>query len=365
MAQRRMFSLKIVDSDAFMDMSQTAQLLYFHLAMRADDDGFVGNPKRIMRMVGTNDDDIKILLAKRFLLGFESGVVVIKHWRVHNLIRKDIYTETDYKLEKATLGLNESEAYTEMRNGVRTIRKLEKNEKPLWLTERQKARKESTLPDSFDYKIRLAFVGKTCPICKIEMREKRIEDIEYGDSPNPWPSVQHNIPISKGGKHELENISVICQSCNVSNGNIETGELNSKEVIEEWNRINTVGTQSATQDREVKDSKGKNTPSATASDDVEYSETFMSFWSAYPKKTGKGAAYKSWQKLKPSKALTDKIVASVVEHSKTKQWQKENGQFIPNPATFLNQRRWEDEINEGTSASSRDLKYNSVNVRSA
>lgn len=108
-----MFSMKIVDSDAFMDMSQTAQLLYFHLSMRADDDGFIGNPKKIMRMIGSGEDDMKILLAKRFLLPFESGIVVIKHWKVHNYIQNDRYTPTQYIDEKSLISLKENGAYTD------------------------------------------------------------------------------------------------------------------------------------------------------------------------------------------------------------------------------------------------------------
>jgi hypothetical protein len=96
-----MFSPQIVDSDAFMDMPQSSQLLYFHLAMRADDDGFVGNPKKILRMIGGNEDALKVLIAKRFILTFQSGVVVIKHWRIHNLIRADRYHETQYLEEKS------------------------------------------------------------------------------------------------------------------------------------------------------------------------------------------------------------------------------------------------------------------------
>ena len=83
-----MFSLKVVDTDAFLDMPQSSQLLYFHLAMRADDDGFVSNPKKIMRMLGTQDDDIKVLVLKKFIIPFESGICVIKHWRIHNYIQK-------------------------------------------------------------------------------------------------------------------------------------------------------------------------------------------------------------------------------------------------------------------------------------
>ncbi len=117
MAKRRMFSQDIVESDAFLDMPATTQQLYFHLGMYADDDGFV-NPKRIMRMIGVSDDDLKILLAKRFLLPFEGGVVVLKHWNMNNFIRKDRYTATSYGKEKETLVLNENGAYTELLTGV-------------------------------------------------------------------------------------------------------------------------------------------------------------------------------------------------------------------------------------------------------
>ena len=111
MAERRMFAKTIIDSDAFLEMPTTSQLLYFHLAMRADDDGFVNKPKSLMRMVGCKDDDLKLLFVKKFLIPFESGVVVIKHWKIHNYIRKDTYTETKYKEEKATLELDENSAY--------------------------------------------------------------------------------------------------------------------------------------------------------------------------------------------------------------------------------------------------------------
>ena len=86
MAQRRMFSLKVIDTDEFLDMPQSSQLLYFHLAMRADDDGFVSNPKKIMKITGSGDDDAKVLTAKNFIIPFESGVCVIRHWRIHNYI---------------------------------------------------------------------------------------------------------------------------------------------------------------------------------------------------------------------------------------------------------------------------------------
>lgn len=110
---RRMFSPQIVDSDAFLDMSPSAQNLYFHLGMRADDDGFVGNPKKVLRMIGGNDDDLKLLMAKRFILTFASGVIVIKHWRINNLVRKDWYRPTQYIEEKSKLFLKENGSYTD------------------------------------------------------------------------------------------------------------------------------------------------------------------------------------------------------------------------------------------------------------
>lgn len=113
MAERRMFTQKIVDSDAFLDMPLSTQALYFHLNMRADDDGFINNPKRIQRTIGASDDDLKLLLVKRFVIGFESGVIVIKHWRMHNTLRKDRYNPTQYKEELATLDIKDNNAYTE------------------------------------------------------------------------------------------------------------------------------------------------------------------------------------------------------------------------------------------------------------
>lgn len=108
-----MFSKQIVDSDAFLDMPATSQLLYFHLNMQADDDGFVGNPKKVVRIIGASEDDLKILIAKRFVLVFHSGVMVIKHWKLHNNIQKDRYHETQYLEEKKGLFIKENKVYTE------------------------------------------------------------------------------------------------------------------------------------------------------------------------------------------------------------------------------------------------------------
>lgn len=112
MAERRMFTKKITESDAFLDMPMSTQCLYFHLNMAADDDGFVNNPKKIVRSINASEDDFKLLIAKAFIIVFESGVIVIKHWKMHNYIQSDRYKPTDYVEEKALLGIKADKAYT-------------------------------------------------------------------------------------------------------------------------------------------------------------------------------------------------------------------------------------------------------------
>lgn len=112
MANKRMFTMKIVDTDAFLDMPLSTQCLYFHLNMRADDDGFIGNPKRIEKIIGANDDDLKLLIAKRFVILFDDGVIVIKHWRMHNTLSRDRYIETSYTDKKKKLLLKDNGSYS-------------------------------------------------------------------------------------------------------------------------------------------------------------------------------------------------------------------------------------------------------------
>lgn len=114
MADKRMFAQSIVLSDAFLDMPMSARCLYFTLGMLADDEGFIGNPKSIMRQCGATDDDIKILISKRYVLVFESGVIVIKHWKINNWLRKERIHETTYQEEKALLTTDEKGSYTEL-----------------------------------------------------------------------------------------------------------------------------------------------------------------------------------------------------------------------------------------------------------
>lgn len=112
MAKRRMFSLDVIDTDAFLDLPASSQSLYFHLGMRADDDGFVSSPKRIAAMVNASGDDLKLLIAKGFIIPFESGVCVIRDWKVNNYIQSDRYAPSIYIEEKAHLSCGKNGRYS-------------------------------------------------------------------------------------------------------------------------------------------------------------------------------------------------------------------------------------------------------------
>ena len=373
MAERRMCAKSIVLSDAFLDMPLSARCLYFTLGMLADDDGFIGSPKAIMRQCGASQDDMIILLQKRFILSFESGVIVIKHWRLNNYLKSDRHKDTTYVEEKAELTLDEKGAYTEKKgDNYREIEVEEKSfievpSKPLSDARqaRAKAKKESSLPTTFDARIRNAFVGKRCPICNVIMT------YEFNTTK---PTIQHNLPISKGGKHELDNISVICQSCNTSIQNkVETPPYNTEEVKAIWECIGNVYTD---KDSIGKDSIGKNinnniynnniyntlvssgddtnenpseNPSKNPSDDTEkiLRNDFEIIYSLYPKKGTKQSAfesYKKWVQKSGRKVggktyhLTNKQIWDAVKRYVT--IQENNGtqlEYYKNFVTLMNQ----------------------------
>ena len=145
MAERRMFAKTIIDSDAFLDMPLSSQALYFHLSMRADDDGFINNAKKIQRMLGCADDDLKILLAKNFIIPFETGVCVIKHWKIHNLIQKDRYKPTVYLEHKQQLSLKNNNVYTMDTQCIQDVSKVETQVSIGKVSQG----KESTIPSNF------------------------------------------------------------------------------------------------------------------------------------------------------------------------------------------------------------------------
>lgn len=253
MAERRMFAKTIVDSDMFIDMPVTARLLYYDLSMRADDDGFVNSPKKIMRMIGASEDDLRILFARNFVIPFESGVVVIRHWKIHNYIRKDTYNETPYLEEKSRLISDETGAYV------------------LAVDEPSTECIRSVYEPSTQVRLGKDSVGKD----RIGKSKDRI------------------------GKDTL-----------VRRSSDDGGEIDGDE---------------------------------SAEDDIQQQEdpVFASFWLEYPRKVGKGAARKAFLKLpRKTQAL---LLPALREQKLSRQWLRENGRYIPNPATWINQGRWEDE----------------------
>lgn len=147
MAERRMFAKTIIDSDAFLDMPLSSQALYFHLSMRADDDGFVNGAKKIKRTLGCSDDDFGLLLAKNFIIPFEGGVCVIKHWKIHNYIQKDRYKPTLYADLKDKLSLKNNGIYSMDTQCIQDVSNLETSCTPRL----GKVREGKTIsPDGFD-----------------------------------------------------------------------------------------------------------------------------------------------------------------------------------------------------------------------
>lgn len=219
MAQRRMFSLTVIDSDSFLDLPLSTQALYFHLSMRGDDDGFVNNPKRIQRTIGCDDKDYQSLIDNDFIIPFKSGIIVIKHWKIHNYIQNDRKKDTIYNNEKSLLTVDKNNIYI--------------------LTDTE---------------------------C--------IQDVSKTDT------------------------------------QVRIG----KESIDKSNIY------------------------------VQHSAEFEIFWNTYPKKKGKQTAEKAFKKIAPDETLLKIMLNAIEEQKKSTEWQKDNGQYIPYPATWLNGRRWEDEI---------------------
>lgn len=255
-----MFAKQIIDSDAFLDLPLSTQATYFHLSMRADDDGFLNNAKRIMRTIGANQNDYDLLKAKRFILDFEDGIIVIKHWKMHNYIQKDRYKKTIYQEHLSQLELKENKSYTEADVGL-------------------------------EYE-------------KIEVIEAKKD--KKNDEKTEWIQNGYNLyPQDRLGKDRLYN--------NIYGQNDVNDVSNDKvEVV--------------------------------VVDIVDPKLSFEKFWEVYPRKVAKQNAYKWFLKHKPNEELLEKILTAIEKYKKTEQWQKDGGQFVPHPTTWLNGKRWEDEI---------------------
>ena len=186
MAERRMFAKAITNSDAFLDMPLSSQCLYFHLSMNADDEGFVDRAKSIMRMVGAKDDDLKVLISKSFIIPFETGVIVIKHWKINNYLRNDRLTETNYTNEKSLLSLKDNGSYTLGRQVVGNCQASGRQVEAQYsiakdsidkVSKEESVKEESTLPSTPTTKHKFGEYG--CVLLTTNQYEKLISD--FGD----------------------------------------------------------------------------------------------------------------------------------------------------------------------------------------
>ena len=153
MAQKRMFDKSITSDDSFLEMPIGSQLLYFHLSMNADDDGFINNWKSVMKMIGAKEDDLKILILKSYVIPFETGVIVIKHWKINNYLRSDRYKPTRFQEEYKTLSVDESLVYQVSTNGIPSIDKnsIDKNILPAsQITDKSTKGNDTELSQNFD-----------------------------------------------------------------------------------------------------------------------------------------------------------------------------------------------------------------------
>lgn len=239
-----MFSLSVVDTDWFLDLPLSTQALYFHLNMRADDDGFVDAPNSIVRKIGASKNDFDLLLAKRYILQFDSGIIVIKHWRMHNTIRQDRVKHTQFQEEFKQLRIKDNGSYT----------------------------------DNFE---------TMTPTCQPS-------DNQVTTKPQQNGSVDIGLDLDIGLDIDINNIS--CSK----RASIQT--------------------------------------------------LFDTFWSAYPRKTGKEKCLKWFNAHKPDEALVKKMVDTITKFKNSKQWS--DPQYIPYPYTWLNRGGWDDELDKKQNSSS-------------
>jgi len=211
MAERRMFAKSIVKSDAFADMPLSSQALYFHLGMEADDDGFVNNAKQIKRMIGASDDDLKILVTKRFIIPFESGVIVITHWHSQNQLRKDRYKPTRFIQEKELVFLNENKEYT--LEEPANIMRLPDGKPPGNTSGNHLATQYSVVKDSI--------VKDSIGECKYQLGEEKLSEDEYNTLINKYEKNIVDEQINRILSHpyynclNVKNISQWCEEAKI------------------------------------------------------------------------------------------------------------------------------------------------------
>lgn len=317
MAERRMFAKSIVDSDAFLDMPLSAQALYFHLSMRADDEGFVGNPRRIKAMIGASEDDLKLLILKRFVLTFQSGVLVIKHWRIHNYIQNDRWKPTTYIEERATLQFDGKKAYTEKSDTEKLDTECIQDVSKL---DTQDSIDKNSIDKINNNSIRFINKTHTCSNCSLE----EVQNVSNGVQNEPNELYESN---------ELNQDQV----------QIETEENNNQVQVQDQKQEETSSMkddilQNLEPFLDHESSKDKR------NDLKKTRELFDVFWSQYPRKQGRQKCLNWFEVHLPSQELVDTMIKAIYVQKQSDQWRKNNGMYIPMPITWLHQARWEDEM---------------------
>ncbi len=202
MAQKRMFSLRVVDTDKFMDMPSSTQALYFHLGMHGDDDGFVSSPRKIARAAGCSEDDMRLLVAKGFVIPFDSGIVVITDWKINNTIKPDRYTETIYQEEKSCLQQEVNGQYRLGKNMVPNVLQDGSNTEPEYSIDKvskdaDKFSTEENIPDKHSFTERSAlsadFLKSTAGI---DAREgKQIDEMDFNERKKHFARLLGDCPV--------------------------------------------------------------------------------------------------------------------------------------------------------------------------
>lgn len=303
MADRRMFTKKVSDSDAFIEMSSAAQALYFHLNQGADDDGFNNQVQMAMWKAHASIDDLKVLLAKNYIIRFESGVIVIKHWRMHNTLRKDRYTPTNFQEELSLLGIKENGSYT---LGCQEVA----NRLPQDSIGKDSVVEVSIVEDSKEEKINKK---EKKPRAKKEFVPPTYEEVlEYAKS---------------RGREDLARKFF---------DYFDAGDwIDSKgNKVQSWKQKFIVWESS---NKKSKDSSLQQT------DTEEVNELFNVFWEAYPYKSNIIGAKESFKRIANLQTEFPLIMEALERFKKCKQWTKQNGEFIPLPTSWLDQQRWKDE----------------------
>jgi len=219
MAERRMFSKQVIDSDMFLDMPLSTQSLYFHLAMRADDEGFLNNPSKIMKVIGANRNDMDLLIVKKFIIPFDSGIVVIKHWFIHNYIQNDRFKPTVYRDERLLLDRKENKVYTLRKEQIDLFSNDEKNDSGYSLDTQYRGEEYSLEENSIDKKSKKGTKKDFVPPTLNEVQDyckKRKNNVD----PNRW----FNFYLAKNwmiGKNKMKDWKAAVRTWENSNSNKE------------------------------------------------------------------------------------------------------------------------------------------------